>query len=794
MIKNFFKTAWRNLLKNKMHSLINITGLSAGMAVAILIGLWMYDEISFNRNFRNHDQIAQVIQNVTNNGEVQTWKSVPFPLADELRKNYGSDFRYVVMAVNGGDHMVTIDDKKLTASGIFMEKDAPRMFSMDMLRGNRHGLDDPSSILVSASAAKSYFDDDDPMGKTIKIDNLPPLKVSGVYKDFPRNSNFADLNFIAPWEFLYNNSDWMKTSDDPWRPNFTTLFVQLNDHTDIKAVSARIRDAKLKKVNPKLAQKKPELFLTPMNAWHLYSEYRNGVNIGGAIQYVWMFGIIGLFVLLLACINFMNLSTARSEKRAKEVGIRKTVGSLRKQLILQFFSESVLTAFLAFAISVLLVQLALPFFNDVSGKSMTILWSNPVFWLACMGFTLATGLIAGSYPAFYLSSFRPIKVLKGTFRAGRLAALPRKVLVVLQFSVSVSLIIGTMVVYRQIRFAKDRPVGYTREGLVNIPMATNAIHEHFDAVKTELLHTGNIASIAESQSPPTGIWSSSSGFSWRGKDPNLSIDFGNVSVSYDYGKTIGWKLKEGRDFSRDFATDSAAFILNEAAAEYMGLKNPVGETVTWWDQPYTVIGVIHDMVTESPYEEARPVIYNLSNDGGNVAIVKINSSVSVSDAVASITATFKKFNPEQPFEYRFVDEEYARKFSNEERVGKLAGFFAILAIAISCLGLFGLASFVAEQRSKEIGIRKVLGASIPGIWNLLSKGFVRLVLLSFLISIPVSYYFMHNWLMHFQYRSSITWWIFALAGAGSLLITLIVVSMQAIKAALANPIRSLRME
>jgi putative ABC transport system permease protein len=794
MIKNYLKIAWRNLGKTKMYSFINIGGLSVGMAVAILIGLWMHDELSFDRNFKNYDHIAQVIQNVTNNGEVETWKNVPYPLADELRKNYGSDFKHIVMAVNGGDHLLTYNEKKLKEAGVFFEKEAPEMFSLKMLRGNRNGLDDPSSILLSASAAKAYFGNEDPVNKLMKIDDLPVVKVTGVYEDFPQNSTFAGLNFISSWDFLYNNDNGIKSLQEPWRPNFATLYVQLDDNADINSVSAKIKEAKLKKINTQLAKKKPSLFLFPISKWHLYPEFKDGVNVGGAIKYVWMFGIIGVFVLLLACINFMNLSTARSEKRAREVGIRKTVGSLRKQLIFQFFCESLLTVAFAFVLSLLIVQLILPFFNSVSGKQMSVSWSNPFFWLLSIGFIIITALISGSYPAFYLSSFHPVKVLKGSIRAGRYATIPRKILVVLQFTVSVAMMIGTVIVYRQIQFAKYRPVGYTREGLVNIPTMDSSIHHHLDAVKSELEQSGAITSIAESGSSTTGGFGSSSGFSWKGKDPNLSIDFGFVEVSYDYGKTINWEIKEGRDFSRDFATDSSAVILNEAAVHFMGLKKPVGETITWFDQSLTVIGVINDMVMESPYNATKPIIYSLSTGQGNFAILKINPGASIKDALAKIEPVFKKFNPEQPFEYQFVDDDYAKKFNDEERIGKLAAFFAILAIAISCLGLFGLTSFVAEQRKKEIGVRKVLGASILNVWGLLSKNFVALILISFFIAIPLSYYFMHSWLQNYQYRTPLSWWVFVVAILGSLVITVIVISLQAIKAAIANPVKSLRTE
>jgi putative ABC transport system permease protein len=665
------------------------------------------------------------------------------------------------------------------------------MLSLHMLQGSK-SLDDPSSILLSASTAKAYFGNDNPVNKLMKIGQNPPVKVTGIYKDFPRNSTFADVNFISTWQSFYINND-TKSMEDPWRPNFATLLVQLNDNADINKVDAKIKDAKLKRINPQLQKKKPALFLQPMSKWHLYSEFKNGVNTGGAIQYIWMFGIIGAFVLLLACINFMNLSTAKSEKRAKEVGIRKTVGSLRKQLIIQFFSESLLTVAFAFVLSILIVWLSLPFFNQVADKQMSLPWNNYFFWIINLAFIIITALIAGSYPALYLSSFKPVKVLKGTFKAGRFAAIPRKVLVVLQFTVSVTLIIGTIIVYQQIEFAKNRPIGYSRNNLISIPTWGSAIHDHFNVVRNELMQTGAITAVAESQSPTTGIWNSTSGFSWPGKDPNLSIDFGVVNASYDYGKTVGWQLKEGRNFSKDFS-DTSSLILNEAAVKYMGLKNPVGQRVTWWDQPYTIIGVINNMVIESPYDEARPIIYGIVTDGGNMLLAKLNPAVSAKNALSKIEPALKKFNPDQPFEYSFVDDDYAKKFDNEERVEKLAGVFAILAIVISCLGLFGLTSFVAEQRKKEIGVRKVLGASVLNVWNLLSKEFVMLVAISFFISVPLSYYFMHNWLQHYNYRTNISWWIFVAAGVGALLVTMITVSFQSIKAAIANPVKSLRTE
>ena len=793
MIRNYFKTAWRNMKRSKIHSFINIAGLSVGMAVAIVIGLWIYDEVSFDRNFKNYDRIGQVIQNVTNNGEVQTWTSVPYPLAEELRKKYGSDFKKVVMSTGRYDHMLTLGEKKLNKSGGFFEKGFLEMYSFPMLQGDWKSIDDPTSIVISASTAKAFFGNENPMNKTLRLDDQGDFKVTGVFEDMPHNSSLEGLDFLAPWEYFYNLPDGIKTMSDPWRPNAFELAVQLNDNSDFKSASLRIRDAKMKNVNPQLQKKKPALFITPMKNWHLYSEYRNGVNVGGRITYVWLFGIIGLFVLLLACINFMNLSTARSEKRAREVGIRKAIGSLRKQLVIQFFTESFLVVAFAFAISLLIVQLILPFFNEVSDKRMSILWTNPNFWAGAIGFSLLTGLISGSYPAIYLSSFKPVKVLKGVFKAGRYAAMPRKVLLVVQFTVSVIMIIGTIVVYQQIQYAKNRPIGYNKAGVVVLPL-DNSIRQHIASVSDQLLKSGNITMVAQAGAPPTNIYSSTSGISWPGKDPNLSIDFPNVPVSYDYGKLIGWEIKDGRDFSRDHLTDSSACIINEAAASFMGLKDPVGQSIKWWDQTFTIIGVVKNLVMQSPYSEVKPTVFYMANADQNVMLARLNPDRSAKESVEKIEQIYKFNNFSQPFTFQFADEEFNKKFGDEERIGKLAGFFALLAIAISCLGLFGLASFMAEQRTREIGLRKVLGASVFTVWQLLSKDFVMLVLLSFLIAAPLTYWLMYNWLQNYQYHTSISVWIFVLAGLGSFLITISVVSFQAIKAALANPIKSLRTE
>ncbi|AEI48385.1 ABC transporter permease [Runella slithyformis] len=794
MLRNYFKIAFRNLVKNKVYSFLNIAGLSAGMAVAILIGLWMWDEVSFNKYHQNYDRIVQVMQHVTNNGEVQTWPNTPLPLAEELRKSYGSDFRYVTVSQEAYC-ILSYGEKKFSKKGAYFEPQITEMLTLKMLKGTRDGLKTPNAVLLSESVAKTFFGEADPLDKILKIDNRTDVKVTGVYEDLPRNSDFHDLTFIAPWQLYYTTNEWVRTMPDPWRPNAFHIYAQLIPKADVAAVSHKIKDAKLNRVSKELARKKPEVFLHPMSQWHLYSEFKNGVNVGGRIQYVWLFGISGLFVLLLACINFMNLSTARSEKRAKEVGVRKAVGSLRAQIVYQFFVEALLMVLFSFALALLLAQLILPFFNSLADKTVSIPWENPWCWAIGLGFSVLCGLVAGSYPALYLSSFQPIKILKGSgFKAGRWAATPRKALVVIQFTVSVTLIIGTVIVFRQIQFAQNRPMGYDSNGLVVLPMYTSEIHTHFDAVKSELTQSGAITEIAEAGSPPTENWSSTSTIEWKDKDPNLSIDFQVITVSFDYGKTIGWSIREGRDFSKKFSTDSSGLILNEAAATFMGLTNPIGETIKWYGAPYKVIGVVKDMIIQSPYQQIKPTIYHLTTEPGGVMIVKINPLAGAQEALSKTETVFRKFNPAQPFEYQFVNEEYAKKFDNEKRIGQLATFFAILAIFISCLGIFGLASFMAEQRTKEIGIRKVLGASVANLWQMLSKEFVILVLISCVISAPISYSFLQEWLRKYTYRTELSWWIFVAAGVGALCITLLTVSYQSIKAALMNPVKSLRNE
>lgn len=795
MLKNYFKIAWRNLVKNKVYSAINIIGLAAGMAVAMLIGLWISDEVTYDNYHTNHKELAQLMTVfVENDGARSASAAVSMPAGEELRSKYGSDFKNISMASWNFGHVLGVGDKKITGQGMWVEGNFPSMFSLKMIKGNINALDDPSSVLISASIAKSLFGNEEALNKTIRFNNKDDFKVAGVFEDLPHNTTLYDAKLFLPWKKYITTENWLKEAATQWNNHSWQCFVQLNNNVDAEKLSAKIKNVVMAHKNA-ATDGVEEAFVHPMDKWRLYSEFKNGRAETGRIQFVWLFAVIGVFVLLLACINFMNLSTARSEKRAKEVGIRKTVGSVKSQLVSQFLSESVLVAFLSFLLAIILVVLLLPMFNKLADKNISLPWSNGIFWLIAISFTILTGLISGSYPALYLSKFEPIKVLKGTFRVGKYASLPRKVLVVVQFTFSIALIIGTIIVYKQIQYAQNRPVNYDKAGLITIPMTTPDLYGHYDAIRSDLIATGVVQNMAESSSPTTAVYANQIGFNWQGKDPNTLPSFGTIAVTVDFGKTIGWQIKEGRDFSKDFATDSLGMILNEAAVKQINMKRDiVGQTIQFNDRNYTVVGVIKDMVMESPYQPVTPTVFLYDPNWANVVSVKIKPGVGVKDALAKIEGVFKKYNPSSPFDYTFNDEEYAKKFADEQRVGRLATFFTILAIFISCLGLFGLASFVAEQRKKEIGVRKVLGASVFNLWQMLSKEFALLVGISCLIAIPLAWYYLAGWLEHYNYKTDISWWIFIVSCGGALLVTLITVSFQAIKAAIANPVKSLRTE
>ncbi|MEM8897676.1 MAG: ABC transporter permease [Bacteroidota bacterium] len=791
MFKNYLTIAYRNLIKQKWFSLINVLGLAIGMAVAMLVGLWVYDELTYDTYHKNYDHLAQVMIHQTLSGQTRTNVAISMPLGPALREGYGDDFTALSFGSWEMTHLISYGDKKITETGMHVEPNFPEMFSLELLSGTyEEALNEPNSILLAEPVAKALFGDEDPYGKIVRQDNMVDLKVTGVFKDLPENSSFRNIDILAPWELYKNQREWTKRASTQWGNHSFQMFVQIAPHTTFEAVSEKIAGIE-NEFNPNA---KPELFLFPLKKWHLYGEFKNGVNVGGRIQYVWLFGITGIFVLLLACINFMNLSTARSEKRAKEVGIRKAVGSLRTQLIGQFLSEALLVGLLAVVISLVIVQLAIPGFNELADKDISLPLGNPIFWMLLIGFTLITSLLAGSYPAFYLSSFSPLKALKGSFKTGKWATVPREILVVFQFVISIALIVGTLVVFQQINHAKERTVGYDRTSLIQFP-SNIELEGKGEILLNELKNTGYVEEASYSLSPVTNVWSNSTSINWEGKDPDALFSFAKVTSSPEHGKTLGWKVLEGRDFSRQFSTDSSAIIFNEAAADIIGGgESIIGKTVTWQGNDLQVIGVVEDILMDSPWHPVKPTAFTLNSDWFNYFTVRLKAGAPLSDALASVEEVFVSLCPDTPFDYEFVDEEFASKFSSEERIKNLARIFAFLAIFISCLGLLGLSSYVAEQRTKEIGIRKVLGATVKHLWALQSKNFMKLILISCLIAVPVAWYYLDGWLSGYEYRISLGWDVFVMASFLALVVTLLTVSIQSIRAAVANPVDSLRSE
>jgi putative ABC transport system permease protein len=787
MFKSYLTVAWRSLTRNKGYAAINIAGLATGMAIALLIGLWVADEMSFDHYTPNHSRIARGMVNSAAQGQVFTGEWVSMAMGKAFRTQYADLFTRTALACGGGEFILANGDKRLSAPALWAQQELPSMFGFHILQGSTAALSDPSTVLIAQSLATALYGKTDPVGKHLLVAGNLEMQVGGVYEDLPRNTTFQAIKAILPW---YNKANNYHNSNTDWEDHNGFLYVELAPNVTAEQASARISQLP----TPHVSYCKETAFVYPLDRAHLHSDFKNGQPDGGGIRFVRLFALIGLFVLLLACINFMNLNTARSEKRAREVGIRKTIGSVRGQLITQFLSESVLVAMIAFILALLLVELTLPFFNVIAAKDMHLPWRSPQFWLVALAFAVLSGLIAGSYPAFYLSGFRPILVLKGSFRAGRYAAIPRQALVVLQFTVSLMLIIGTVIVFRQIFYAKDRPVGYTRDGLISVRINTPDLYRHYEALRTDLIAGGLVTDVAASSMTLTNF-EDGNAIDWRGKRPDQNyISFRNVNVTPDYGRTIGWTIREGRDFSRDYPTDTAAMILNASAVKTIGIiPHPVGETMKFFGKPYKVIGVVDDMISESPYDSIKPAVF-LGDGYMSTMFIRIRPGTSMHSALAGMAPLFAKYNPGSPFVYDFVDEEYAKKFAAEQRVGKLAAIFTVLAIFISCLGLFGLASFVAEQRTKEIGVRKVLGAGILTLWGLLSREFLRLVALSLVLAIPLSWWVMHQWLQNYSYNPGMPWWIFAAAGAGMLLITLATVSYQSLKAATTNPVKSLRAE
>lgn len=788
MLKNYFLVTLRSLLKNSTYSLINISGLSIGIVCTLLILLWVYDEISYDRFIPKADRLYQVWVNAEFDGKINSWNSMPLPTAEAMK----TESSLVVNATStdwGGQHLLTVGEKGINKQGLYAGEEFLSMFEYPMVKGDpRTALSEPYSIVITESTAKAMFGDQDPINQIIRLDNQDDLKVTGVLKDIPKNSNFQ-FDALFPWK-LYITKPWVKEDIDNWGDYSFQSYVELRAPADEIEVEKKIKDILIRHKEDGFPT---EVFLHPLLRWRLHSSFENGKEAGGTIVYVQMFVAIAVFILVIACINFMNLSTARSERRAREVGIRKSVGSQRKEIIFQFIGESFFISFLAFAIALGITHILLPFYNDLVEKQLTIDYTSAPFWVFAVGLISFTGLIAGSYPAFYLSSFQPVKVLKGKVQVGKKGSLPRKILVTLQFGFSILLIIGTIVIYEQIQLVKNRNLGYNQENLVSVNI-TSELSRNYDVLKEELLQAGVVTAVTRSNSKITQV-NSNNFLGWPGKPEEKRVIFATIAADYDYAKTMGIKVLEGREFSEDFKSDTAAILVNKAAIELMDLKDPIGTQLDLWGQKRELVGVLDDALMGSPYRPIGPMFVILHKNWINSISMRLAPTNDIQASIKKVEEIFKRHNPAYPFEYSFADVDFAKKFKQINLISSLGSIFATLAIFITGLGLFGLAAFTAEQRTKEIGIRKVLGASVGGLVTLMSKDFSRLVVIAFLLCAPLSWWLL-DWYLEetYEYRVDVPWWVFPMTGAIALTFALIIVATQALRAATANPVNSLRNE
>ncbi len=794
MVANYFSILLRNFAKSKVYSLINLTGLSVGMAAALLIILWIRNELGMER-FHEHVDRIYVMYNRDSDpqGNRWAWGNTPKILAPTLK----ADYPEVEDAVrfNNITFLFTVGDHNLNSRGAFVDSGFFNLFSFPLVRGQAAtALKDGHSIVLTEKFAKTLFGIEEALGKTVRIDSNRNATVTGILKDLPNNT-LLRFDYLLPWQHM-ERLGW---SDTHWGNNSVTTYALLKPGASQAAFDAKIRTITIDHTAGTANASTTEVFTQPLSRYYLYGKSEDAKLVAGNLVTVRLFIVLAVFILLIACINFMNLSTARSERRAKEVGIRKVVGVSKGLLIAQFLMESILLSALSFFVALLLVQFSLGAFNGLVGKALVIPYSEPLFWLFATGLVLLTGLVAGSYPAFYLSSFNPVSVLKGTFRKQSALVAPRKVLVTIQFTFAIILIIATVIVYRQIQHGLNRDTGYDRHNLVYF-FFQGDMENHYETLRNELLTSGATTSVSLSANPITQRWSDSWGFQWDGSTKaDEKIDFVRLGTDAGFSETFGIQLVEGRDIDiYNYPTDSMAILLNETAVKAMRLEQPIGAKIRWAYSTthFHVVGVFSDFILESPFEQRiSPMMVN--GPGGyspNILHVKLNPDNPVAENLSRLEKIFKTYNPGYPFEYVFADENYAQKFLSAERSGKLAGLFALLTILISCLGLFGLAAYMAESRTKEIGVRKVLGASVWGITQLLSKDFLLLVMLSFIIASPIAWYAMNQWLAGYSYRVGVEWWIFALTGVLAAAIALLTVSWQAIKAAMANPVDSLRDE
>jgi len=782
MFSNYFKIAWRNLFKNKLHSLINITGLALGMAAAVLLLLNIQYGLSVDQFHKKKAQIYEAYSKGMANGELSVGNVTSGLLGPQL-KNY-PEIRSVAR-VTGSGMLFRYANKKIDAYGRVADPSFLSMFSFPLVQGSMEtALKDPNDILVTQRLAAKLFGSQDPEGKVITTPTGDNFVVTGVLKDPPANTQF-NFEYLLPYSYLHNPGAW-----NYWN---VSTFVELASGANIDALNQKIAGIMGRNISPDHLSAKQIIFLYPLTKVYLESKFENGRPAGGNIDNLKMLGGLAAIILLIACINFMNLSTARSEKRGKEVGIRKVVGAARRSLIFQFIGESILMASLAGLIALALVQLAIPYFNTLTDVQLILPWSSLAFWFAALGFVLLTGVMAGSYPAFYLSSFKPVRVLKGVLKNANALVTPRKILVVVQFVLSIFLINFTLIYQKQIRYELDRELGFSKDKLVFHPM-TSDLRRNYAAVKNELIGSGTALSVCESNTTVTRDGGEESGLKWAGMDPGINPGFVLIMENAAFIRTNGLLLIEGRDIDIEKNPgDTLSCVINEASAKVLGFKTPVGQIIRDDDERWKIVGVVKDFLVGDPDQASKPVLIKGAVNAGYIS-VRISGSQPFMQNARQAEAILKKYNPGYITELQFADRDYADKFQQARNTAMLINTFTFIAIFISCMGLLGLATYMAENRTREIGIRKVLGSGVTAIVSLLARDFVRLILVSIVIASPLAWLFMRSFLLHFSYRTPLNAWVLAVSGAAALLLALTTIAFQTIRAAMANPVKSLRAE
>lgn len=792
MINNYIKIAWRNLLKNKAFSSINIIGLAIGMAGALLIALWLQNMLSMDRFHKKGDRLYVISNRDMNQGQMWAWVNTPKIMGPTLKKDF-PDIEKFTRYDQFNNFLTTYNNKKIVSQVAFVDPGFFDMFSFPIVKGNKNKLlQNANSVVLTQKFAETLFGNSDPVGKTIKIDSVNLVTVDAVLQDLPNNTSMQ-FDYLLSWEYAKK----IGYTDDNWQNNSIETYVLLRETTPLEAFNNKIRLVSQNHINVgnNEIRSTNEIFAFPYQDAYLYNKSVNGTYTAGRIQLVHLFTWIGSFILLVACINFMNLSTARSERRAKEVGVRKVVGADRKSLIAQFIVESVLISFAAMILAVGCIILILPAFNNLVEKNLHISLLSGSNWLFLIIFTIITGVLAGSYPAFFLSSFKPLKTLKGKLNSYKRGLSVRSILVILQFSIAIILTIATIIIFQQIQHTKDRDRGYDDNGLL-VSSISGELEKNYLNLRNELLASNAVVSVSKNMSPVTDRYSNGMGFSWPGSsESDKKVSFNRFSTDADAVENLGFTLLSGRDIDiYKYKTDSNAMLLTETAVKSMRLQNPIGQVIHGDREDWTVVGVIKDFIVDSPYGETLPMIIFGPKSWFTNIHYRLNPNNSTVNNLKTVADIFKKFNPDYPFEYKFIDKNFEAKFKETQSIGTLSMLFAVLTIFISCLGLFALIAYMAETRMKEIAVRKVLGASVGQLTSLLSVDFIKLVLIAILIASPIAWWVMDNWLQDYNYRIEIQWQYFAAAGLMAILISLATISFQTIKAALANPVDSLRDE